>query len=63
MVQWLKLCAPNAGGTGSIFGLGTKIPHSFQCDQKERKKRSISSELGVGQRTGKQGGLYPRGDV
>ena len=51
MVQWLKPCAPNAGGTGSIFGLGIKIPHSLQCDQKERKKRSISSKLGVYQRT------------
>ena len=50
MVQWLKPCAPNAGGTGSIFGLGIKIPHSLQCDQKERKKRSISSKLGVYQR-------------
>ena len=29
-VQWLRLCAPNAGGalgTGSNPGQGTKIPH------------------------------------
>ena len=24
-VQWLRLCSPNAGGTGSISGQGTKI--------------------------------------
>jgi len=23
--QWLRLCAPNAGGTGAIPGRGTKI--------------------------------------
>ena len=28
------LRASNAGGTGSIAGQGTKIPHSVQCDQK-----------------------------
>ena len=27
-VQWLRLCASNAGGTGSIPGQGTKIPHA-----------------------------------
>jgi len=27
-VQWLRLCAPNAGGTGLIPGRGTKIPHA-----------------------------------
>ena len=34
VVQWLRLCAPNAGGLGSIPGWGTrshmqlKIPHA-----------------------------------
>ena len=28
MVQWLRLCAPNAGDTGSVPGQGTKIPHA-----------------------------------
>ena len=28
VVQWLRLCAPNAGGLGSIPGGGTKIPHT-----------------------------------
>jgi len=27
-VQWLRLCSPNAGGTGSIPDGGTKIPHA-----------------------------------
>ena len=26
-VQWLRLCAPNAGDMGSIPGRGTQIPH------------------------------------
>ena len=29
VVQWLRLCTSTAGGTGSIPGLGTKIPHAF----------------------------------
>ena len=28
MVQWLRLYASSAGGTGLIPGLGTKIPHA-----------------------------------
>ena len=28
VVQWLRLCAPNAGGPGLISGQGTKIPHA-----------------------------------
>ena len=27
-VQWLGLCPSNVGGTGSISGQGTKIPHA-----------------------------------
>ena len=27
-VQWLRLCASNAGGAGSIPGRGTRIPHA-----------------------------------
>ena len=33
VVQWLRLCASNAGGMGSIPGGGTKIPHAVQCGQ------------------------------
>ena len=36
--QWLRLCAPNAGGTGSILGQKTNIPHAEQCSQKKKKK-------------------------
>ena len=46
MVQWLRLCASNAKGMGSIPVQGTKIPHAAQCGQenilKKKKERSIS---------------------
>ena len=38
VVQWLILCFSNAGGTGSIPGWGTKIPHAMQHSQKKKKK-------------------------
>ena len=34
VVQWLRLCAPNAGGTGSIPGRETNIPYATWCGQK-----------------------------
>ena len=34
-VQWLRLCASNAGGIDSIPGQGTKIPHALRCGQKK----------------------------
>ena len=36
-VQWLRLCAPNAGATGLIPGWGSKIPRAAQRGQKTRK--------------------------
>ena len=33
VVQWLRLGASTAGGTGSIPGWETKIPHAVQHDQ------------------------------
>ena len=33
MVQWLRLRASTAGGTGSIPGRGTKIPNDARCGQ------------------------------
>ena len=39
VVQWLRLCASNAGGTCSIPGGGTKIPHAVWCGQKEKIKQ------------------------
>ena len=35
-VQWLRLQASNAGGTGSAPGQGTKIPHAAQCKDKKK---------------------------
>ena len=36
--QGLKPCASTEGGSGSIFGSGTKIPHAARCGQKSKKK-------------------------
>ena len=37
VVQWLRLCADNAGGVGLIPGQGIKIPHAMQHNQKVTK--------------------------
>ena len=37
-IQWLRLHAPSAGGTGLIPDQGTKIPHAAQRGQKKRNK-------------------------
>ena len=37
-VQWLRLCASNAGGAGSIPGQGTKIPHAAAWPKKQTNK-------------------------
>ena len=39
-VQWLRLRTPNAQGTGSIPGRGTKIPHATRCSQKTNKSNN-----------------------
>ena len=36
VVQWLRLCAADTGGKGSISGQRTEIP---QAKQKKKKKR------------------------
>ena len=36
VVQWLRLCVPNAGSISSIPGEGTKIPHASQCSLKKK---------------------------
>ena len=43
MVQWLRLCASNAGDTGSIPGQGTKIPHDAQ--HRGKKKTNVVGQL------------------
>ena len=40
-VQWLGLRASTAGGTGSIPGPGTKIPHAMQKKKRERENLSL----------------------
>ena len=45
VVQWLRLHAANAGGTGSIPGGGTKIPHAAWCGQKVKKKKKVGRDL------------------
>ena len=41
VVQWVRLCAPNAGGLGSIPGLGTRshmhATTKTWCSQKNNK--------------------------
>ena len=35
VAKWLRLHSSNAGGTGSIPGRGTKIPHDMRRGQKK----------------------------
>ena len=37
-VHWLRLCASNAGVTGSIPSWRTKISYATQCGHKKKKK-------------------------
>ena len=39
-IQWLKICASNAGYVGLIPG-GTKIPYTVQCGQKREEKERM----------------------
>ena len=45
-VQWLRLRVSNAGGTGSIPGWGTNLPHALWCGvaKKWGKKKSIQHD-------------------
>ena len=36
MVRWWRLCVSTAGGTGSVPGQGTKIPHAAQVVHHQR---------------------------
>ena len=38
-VQWLRLHASNAGGTGLIPGREAKIPHAAWRGQKKKKRK------------------------
>ena len=37
MIQWLRLCAFNAGGKGLVPGQGTKMPHAHSVAKKIKK--------------------------
>ena len=57
LLQWLRLCTPNAGDPGSIPGQGIKILHATtktQCNQinknkyiffKKKKKEMVSPTI------------------
>ena len=42
MVQWLRLCASNAGDTGSIPGQGSSACHVVWPKKKNRKRNKIA---------------------
>ena len=44
-IQWLRLHASTAEGTGSTPGKGTKIPHASQVRQKKRKGKKRKENL------------------
>ena len=44
-VQWLKLHASAAWGTGSIPALGTKIPHALGHGQKKREREKTAPRM------------------
>ena len=71
MVQWLRLCASTAGGTGLIPGWGTKIPHAVWYGQKKKREREKEtrtcedrdkgwSDAGTGQMTLGATGIWER---
>ena len=45
MVQWIGLCLSTAGGTGSIPGLGTKIPRVRHGQKIKKKKKTLNTTL------------------
>ena len=45
VVEWLRLCAANAGGMGLNPGQGTKIPQATWCSQKKRRLTNTPEPL------------------
>ena len=41
-VQWLRCCASNAGGKGSISGWGTRIPHDSRPENPPKQNETKS---------------------
>ena len=54
-VQWLRLCTPNAGATGSIPSQGTKSPYMCCHTKKRSEKRYKISSL---EERANQGGTH-----
>ena len=47
MAQWLRLCAPTTGSTGSVPGWEMKILHASVAEIKYNKKAVCSAEMCV----------------
>ena len=47
VVQWLRLCAANAGDVGSIPGRGTKIPHDTWPKDKNNNNNRGDNRCGI----------------
>ena len=45
VVQWLRLCAPYAGGMGLIPDQGTKIPHGTAKKKKKQCQYILYSKV------------------
>ena len=43
VVEWIRLCAPNAGGLRSIPGQGTDIPHTKTTEPKSRNEDPLQT--------------------
>ena len=54
VVQWLRLCAPSAGCTGSIPGRVTTILHAAQHSKEKKKKKHLWPHSNSEWQTGKQ---------
>ena len=44
----VRLHTSNAGGTGSITGRGSKIPHAMWCHQKKKERIMICAVIEIG---------------
>ena len=44
-VQWLRLHASTAGGTGLIPGGRTKVPHAAQCHQEKKRENYLARNI------------------
>ena len=52
VVEWLRLCISNAGGTGLIPGLGAKIPHALWAEHQNIKQKQYCDKFNKDFNTG-----------